>query len=363
MRILMVLGKATGGIGVHVDTLTADLRERGHRVELVTDSLTAATFGWDDAHLLWPHGRDLVRLQAGWREGRALARGADVVHAHGHQAGAWASSLGRTPLVVSLHNNVLPGSGPAVVATAVQRWVARRAALVTGASSDLVETARSFGARAELAAVPSPRVPALLASPAGDARTRLEAGGRLLTEVGADPTLPLVLAVARIAPQKRVDVLLQVARHLRGEAVVAVAGSADENLLARIRAQDPAGDLHLLGPRPDLDQLYASASVLVLTSSWEARALVVQEAMAAGLPVVATDTGGIPDLMRVGGDVVGRLVPVGDAAATVDAVRGLLAAPATRDEIAARGREVARGWPDRAGTARDWEEKYARVLG
>ena len=92
-------------------------------------------------------------------------------------------------------------------------------------------------------------------------------------------------------------------------------------------------------------------------------ALVVQEAMAAGLPVVATDTGGIPDLMRVGGDVVGRLVPVGDAAATVDAVRGLLAAPATRDEIAARGREVARGWPDRAGTARDWEEKYARVLG
>ena len=43
MRILMVLGKATGGIGVHVDTLTADLRERGHRVELVTDSLTSAT--------------------------------------------------------------------------------------------------------------------------------------------------------------------------------------------------------------------------------------------------------------------------------------------------------------------------------
>ena len=40
-----------------------------------------------------------------------------------------------------------------------------------------------------------------------------------------------------------------------------------------------------------------------------------------------------------------------------------LAAPATRDEIAARGREVARGWPDRAGTARAWEEKYARVLG
>ncbi|MGM0384361.1 MAG: glycosyltransferase family 4 protein [Actinomycetota bacterium] len=363
MRILMVLGKATGGIGVHVDTLTADLRARGHQVAIATDALTAATFGWDGAHLVWPHGRDPRRLAASWRTARQLARGADVVHAHGHQAGAWAASFaGRRPLVVSLHNNVL--AGPSIVSDGAQRWVAWRAALVTGASSDLVDVARSQGARAaELAPVPSPRVPALLEAPAFDAATRLEAGRALLAGLGVDAGLPLVLAVARIAPQKRIDVLLDVARDLRGEAAVAVAGSADEELLGRIRARDTSGDLHILGPRRDLDTLYGTASVLVLTSSWEARALVVQEAMAAGLPVVATDTGGIPDLLRVGGDVVGRLVPVGDAVATARAVRELLADARLRDDLAARGREVARTWPDRDATTRSWEERYARVLG
>ncbi len=363
MRILMVVGKATGGIGVHVDTLTADLRARGHGVVLATDALTAATFGWDDARLAWPHGRDPRRIAASWRAARSLVRGADVVHAHGHQAGAWAASLsGRTPLVVSLHNNVLAGS--TIASEAVQRWVARRAALVTGASSDLVDSARAHGARsAEIAPVPSPRVPTLLQGEGRDAAARLEAGHSVLADLGVHAGLPLVLAVARIAPQKRIDVLLDVARTLRGEAMVAVAGSADDDLLGRIRAQDTAGDLLVLGPRPDLDALYRAASLLVLTSSWEARALVVQEAMAAGLPVVATDTGGIPDLLRVGGDVVGRLVPVGDAAATARAVRELLADPALRDRLGVRGREVARTWPDREETAIEWEERYGRVLG
>lgn len=355
MKILMVLGPATGGIGVHVDTLTTDLRARGHEVAIVTSAVTAATFGWDDAYRAWPRVRTPRQLCSASRTLRHLARWADVVHAHGHQAGLWAASVtSGVPLVVSLHNNVL--GGPRLLTDAAQRWVARRARLVTGASSDLVETARRFGARtAELAPVPSPRVPALLAVDRHDALLRS-------FDPPVESSLPLVLAVARIAPQKRIDVLLRVAQLLRGEAVVAVAGTADDDLLAQIRAHDTAGDLHILGPRSDLTELYASATVFVLTSSWEARALVVQEAMAAGLPVVATDTGGIPDLMRVG-EVIGRLVPVGDADATAHAVRELLADPALRERLAARGREVARTWPDRPQTVKAWEERYARLCG
>lgn len=361
----MVLGKATGGIGVHVDSLTAELRRRGHVVDLVTDALTAATFSWDDAHLQWPHGRNPVRLAGFRRATRDLARSADLVHAHGHQAGVWAAACaGSRPVVVSLHNAVLSGSFPRPVSDGLQRWVARRAALVTGASSDLVAEALSHGARAaELAEVPSPRVPGLLRAPLRTAAERRAASAAFMAGLpGHDPALPVVLAVARVAPQKRIDVLLEVARRLRGEATVLLVGSADEELLGRIMAQDTGDDLVHLGPRPDLDELYATASVLALTSTWEARALVVQEAMAAGLPVVATDTGGIPDLMRVGGDVVGELVPVGDAEATTAAIRRILADPGHADAVAARGREVAASWADLAETARVWETRYARVL-
>ncbi len=367
MRVLMVLGKATGGIGVHVDSLVAELRHRGHRVDVLTDPLTAATFGWDDAHLLWPHGRNPLQLAALRRATRERVRAADVVHAHGHQAGAWVTAAGaRTPLVVSVHNAILPGTFPGPVASGLQRWVARRAALVTGASSDLVAEARRHGARAaELAEVPSPRVPRLLETPLRTAAERRTASSAFVAglERGLDPGLPLVLAVARVAPQKRIDVLLDVARRLRGEATVVLVGSADEELLARIRARDTQGDLIHLGPRSDLEDLYTTASVLVLTSAWEARALVVQEAMAAGLPVVATDVGGIPDLLRVDGGTVGELVPVGDADATAAAVRRLLADPDRADSIARRGREIAAGWADLPETARVWEARYLALLG
>jgi len=268
--------------------------------------------------------------------------------------------------VVSVHNAILPGTFHGPVASGLQRWVARRAALVTGASSDLVAEARRHGARAaELAEVPSPRVPRLLETPLRTAAERRTASSAFVAglERGLDPGLPLVLAVARVAPQKRIDVLLDVARRLRGEATVVLVGSADEELLARIRARDTQGDLIHLGPRSDLEDLYTTASVLVLTSAWEARALVVQEAMAAGLPVVATDVGGIPDLLRVDGGTVGELVPVGDADATAAAVRRLLADPDRADSIARRGREIAAGWADLPETARVWEARYLALLG
>lgn len=369
MRILMVVGRATGGIGVHVDTLMADLRAAGHQVAVLTDRLTAAAFAWDEAHLLWPSGRVPFLTGRSAREARGLAHHADVVHAHGYKAGLLALGVrGCTPLVVSLHNNVLPGSIPAPLATAAQKLIARGAALVTGASSDLVAAARALGARAELAEVPSPRVPDLLAAPAAAPAERRHAAQALLQRLrgeghAVDPALPLVLTVARIAPQKRIDVLLDVARLLRGRANVVVVGGADARLRAQILAVDPAGDLVLLGPRDDLDDLYRAASVLVLTSSWEARALVVQEAMAAGLPVVATDTGGLPDLLRVGGEVIGALVPVGAPAATAAAVRKLLDDDALAARLGHRGRAVAATWPDRERTRLAWERRYRRLGG
>src|SRR6476661_2800850 len=182
----MLVGRSTGGIGTHAVDLAEGLRELGDDVSLVTDRLTAERFGITEARLWWP-GRAaglLGSLRHLWRL-RRLARGGDVLHAHGHQAGLVATVVAvgtHTPVVVSQHNAVLATGGlRGWVSTAVQRIVARRAALVTGASSDLVDEATRYGAhQPRLAPVPSPRVPGLLVqSPVDDVQRRLLAADLL----------------------------------------------------------------------------------------------------------------------------------------------------------------------------------------
>src|SRR5690606_38220786 len=175
------------------------------------------------------------------------------------------------------------------------------ARLVTGASSDLVDQARRWGAPwVELAPVPSPHVIALLAAPAPDLPERRAAAGRLLAGAGIDVSGPvdLVLSIARIAPQKDLPTLVAAAgTDERGSSVRrvwAVVGGGDESLAAELaaHARGLGADLHLLGAQEDPVPWLRTASVFILTSHWEARALVVQEAMAAGTPVVTRDAGG-----------------------------------------------------------------------
>jgi glycosyltransferase involved in cell wall biosynthesis len=402
----MVLGRSTGGIGTHVVELVEGLRAERDRVTVVTDAVTADRFGIADAKRWWP-GRAAgvvgsVR-RVWWLRG--LARHADVVHAHGHQAGLVAALAGLglpTPLVVSQHNAVLVGGTKGRLLDVVQRFVARRAALVSGASSDLVEEARRRGAReARLAEVPSPRVPRLLAQEPLDEHARHELAGQLFREAGVvgeslmDPrdqgdvhpsktagSVPaLVLTIARIAPQKDLGTLVsaasllpathpdgtrpageaQISFHL-GEkpAVWVVVGGGDEPLRAMLerRAAASGAPVHLVGAQDDPERWLRAADVFVLPSLWEARALVVQEAMAAGLPVVATDTGGLRDLV----EGVGTLVPVGDAAAVAAAVGTYLREPATRHTASVKGRERAASWDDGAATARRWQQWYSALL-
>ena len=144
MRILLCLASAAGGIGTHVADLAGSLSAAGHDVHVATDPATRGRFDLPGDAM----------LTVG--EVRAFGRGADVVHAHGFRAGLVATTAMATlapfgagvPVVVSLHNPIRgSGSSPRrVVGEAAARGVVRRAALVTGASSDLVADARALGA-------------------------------------------------------------------------------------------------------------------------------------------------------------------------------------------------------------------------
>ena len=340
LRIALVLGASTGGIGRHVASVATRLLQRGHRVEVFCPDLTARAQGFAD-------------LGLPVRPLRALARArADVLHAHGYKAGAWALAVvavRRTPLVVTWHNAVL-GTGPGPnAARLLQRLVARGAHLTLGASADLVVTAQRLGAReARLGPVAAPALP-----PA--ATTREEQRARW--QAGADDVV--VLTVSRLAPQKNLTMVLDIAAALRDEPrfrfVVAGGGPLHSELAGRVDADRSA--VQLVGPQQDMTALLGAADVALLTSTWEARALVAQEALRAGLPLVSTRVGGIGELV---GDAA-RLVELDDVAAAVDVLRGLAADPAARLELAAAGRRRAVAWPDEDQVVDDLLTAYAQV--
>jgi glycosyltransferase involved in cell wall biosynthesis len=257
-----------------------------------------------------------------------------VVHAHGLRAGAFtvlalAGARGarrrRPAIVVTVHNAPPHGGGAAVRVYRILEWmVARGADLVLCVSPDLERRMRAAGARwVGRAVVPAPDMPA----------------GTQPVSAASAAGAPIVFAAGRLAPQKGFGVLLEAAarwRDLEPAPLLVIAG--DGPLAGELRARAAALGVRaeFPGRRDDIPDLLASAAVFVLPSLWEGQPLVLQEALRAGVPVVATHAGGIPDLT---GDDAALLVPPGDAVRLGDAVRSVLRDPALGTRLRAAARE------------------------
>jgi glycosyltransferase involved in cell wall biosynthesis len=283
---------------------------------------------------------------------RALAAAApDVVHAHGLRAGLVAAlARARCPLVVTLHNAVLARGLRGRASRLVERLVARRADVVLGASGDLVARAVALGAAdARLAPVAAPLLPP-------PRRTRVA----VRAELGVAAEEPLLLSVGRLHPQKGYDVLVAAAARWRDRAPVpkvVIAGNGPSYLDLTARISATRSPVTLLGHRHDVADLLAGADLAVVTSVWEARQLFAQEALRAGVPLVATAVGGLPELV---GDAAVLVAP-GDVEAVDRAVRGLLDDPAARQRYGRAGAARAAGWPTSAQMLAQVRGVYAEL--
>jgi glycosyltransferase involved in cell wall biosynthesis len=140
--------------------------------------------------------------------------------------------------------------------------------------------------------------------------------------------------------------------------LIVVAGEGPEQAALETRIQARAAPVHLLGARSDVADLLAAADLAVLPSRWEGSPLAAHEALAAGVPLIATAVGGVPLLVGNGA----RLVPPNDPAALAAALRELLDNPALAVEIAERGLRRAAAWPDAKATARSVLAVYTELL-
>jgi glycosyltransferase involved in cell wall biosynthesis len=173
----------------------------------------------------------------------------------------------------------------------------------------------------------------------------------------------VVLAVGRLAPQKGFGTLLAAAAHWQDRdpcPAIALAGTGP--LDGSLRAQADAGGIRVrfLGQRTDVPALLAAADVVVVPSLWEGQPLIVQEALRAGRPLVASAVGGIPGLTGQDGAV---LVPPGDEAALAGAVLSILDEPALAARLSAAARVRAASLPTPAAAVDGALALYQRIAG
>ena len=154
-------------------------------------------------------------------------------------------------------------------------------------------------------------------------------------------TAPIVGTVGRLHPQKGLPYLLTAFREINAiypNAHLLVVGAGELRAVLESQAQQ-LGISHRViftGNRQDIPDLLACVDIFVLPSLWEGLPNVVLEAMAAGLPVVATAVGGTPEV--VVNDVTGLLIPPRDPQALADAIHRLLRDPELRQRMGQAGR-------------------------
>jgi glycosyltransferase involved in cell wall biosynthesis len=360
LRVALVLASSTGGIGRHVSSLAFGLAVRGVAVTVYAPEATGRQFDFVSLGAAFvpieipasPQPGDLRAVRE-LRRG-LLDSGVDLVHAHGLRAGlvaGWARP-DSVPLVVTWHNAVLAGGLRGRAYHLLERRVARIADITLGASNDLVDRAITLGGRdVRLGAVAAPTL-----DPAGRSRAEVRA------EFGVDDETPLILSVGRLHPQKGYETLIEAAarwRDRRPEPLVVIAGQGPSflSLTAQISALD--APVMLLGHRDDVADLLAGADLTVVSSVWEARQLFAQEALWAGVPLVSTAVGGLPELLGDGA----VLIPAGDVGALDVAVTDLLADPGRRRLLADAGRTQATNWPTDGDTLAQVIDVYMELLG
>ncbi|MBC7806622.1 MAG: glycosyltransferase family 4 protein [Akkermansiaceae bacterium] len=283
------------------------------------------------------------QIAAGQNAGRfARNSGAELLHGHGLRYAplfAAAAVSGGLPLIVSLHN-LVPRDLTGLQKTAARTALSRASAVIAVSHAVADSAAGIVAERERIVTIPNgidiSRF-SLVAAEQQD-RRRIQRESLLVA-----PQDSLVVCLSRLSPEKDVTNLLEafalLTRHSpRLRLCIAGEGRLRKSLEWHINLLGLTEKATLLGvfPREKISDLLFAADIFALSSREEGLSLAILEAMASGLPVVATNVGGIPEAVQTG--VTGILAPPQDPGAFADALRTLLSDPAKSERMGSAGR-------------------------
>ncbi len=368
LRIVRIIARLNiGGPARHVSVLDAGLSRRGYETvllygesgdsegslaQLVTEqnlpaymisTLSRRVSIWNDIRTFFSIARHLFRIKP------------DVVHTHTAKAGIVGRlaatvfnitrSHGKRCLVVhTYHGNVFRGYFGSVI-----NWLVRLAEWLIGFCTDyvVVISEQQFSEIVrELRIVPREKTKTIPLGLDLERFLAVSASSLSLREDLAISRTSLVLGfVGRLVMIKDLETLLRAFKVVQGEiksAVLLIAGDGPvrEKMMVLAQSLGISEAVIFLGWRHDLPILYRTMDIFLLSSRNEGTPVSVIEAMAAGLPVVATNVGGVPDLVNPGNS--GLLVPAGDPVAMADAVFRLAGDTHARAAMGTEGRNIAK---------------------
>ncbi|HWX44323.1 MAG TPA: glycosyltransferase [Solirubrobacteraceae bacterium] len=334
-RLLIVYQPTDGGVGRHVRDLARGLKDRGDEIVLcgpdlpqgITDAADHRPLALERA--ISPRA-DLATAAGFARIVRAVRP--DIVHAHSSKAGAIARVARlwhpRVPLLYSPHGYAFAGHFDRALERRAYRTVERLLALATTRVICVCEAearlARSIGPPSRVRVVNNGIPPT--DDGAVDSRIReLAARG------------PVIGALTLLRPGKGLETLIDatpqiLAHNLRAQVAIVGAGPDLEPLIARAHHRGVDHAVHFLGPSDEPLSALRGMRVFVHPSWAESFPYVILEAMSLGLPIVASDIGGIGEALVNGSS--GLLVAPRDPTALAHALNDLLEHP---DRMAAMG--------------------------
>lgn len=216
----------------------------------------------------------------------------------------------------------------------LKRWCLRSPRFLIANSRQAINNAHYFGMRAESIYLFENVVDTELFQPAGDK----------IKNLGDSNSTTCIICVGRFVEEKRIDLFLHIlsAVHQKAPGIRAkIVGNGPlkswlEDLSRRLCLGPDT--VEFTGIVEDMPAIYQQADILVLTSDYEGMPNVVLEAMACGLPVVATSTGAVPDMVEHG--VTGYVVPTNDNEGLIQYILALVHNPALRRKMGLQARAL-----------------------
>ena len=348
MRVFLATPYSTSsatGVASFVRLIVGCVRGHGGEVIVVEPSWHRGLGGAANAILALHSVRELFR-----RREQVDAVHCQQLHLQSLATGLAARVLGK-PVVLTVHGrSPRPPGSRGLAFRVMERWGASVPHRLIVVAQDLNRQLGTVGA-----VVP-------IGVPVEALQSFREERVAIRRELGVDDAF-VVLFSGRVTVDKGIRTLLgafdAVRRSSSRPLRLVLVGPVASDLRFELDGRTKDGDVLVTGQRNDAGRVLCAADLFVLPSTREGLPFSVLEAMAAGVPVIATRVGDIPEVVRP--QVTGLLVPPGDAGALADALRWALARPSEMEAMAARGLELVASRYDVSRMCAAYRALYAEV--